>query len=66
MKYIRGFLAFWYDFIIGDAWEGAVGVVAARVFIGLVAHGNRGLSETLGFVFMAAVVGIVGISLRRA
>jgi len=29
MKYIRGFFAFWYDFIIGDAWEVAAGVAFA-------------------------------------
>ena len=27
MKYITGFFAFWYDFIVGDAWEVAAGVV---------------------------------------
>ncbi len=25
---LRGFLAFWYDFVIGDDWLVAVGVVA--------------------------------------
>ena len=29
MKYVRGFFQFWYDFIIGDAWEVAAGVVIA-------------------------------------
>lgn len=26
---LRGFVAFWYDFIIGDDWRVAVGVVIA-------------------------------------
>jgi hypothetical protein len=26
---LRGFLAFWYDFVVGDDWVVAVGVVAA-------------------------------------
>jgi len=65
VKYVRGFFAFWYDFIVGDAWEVAAGVVAALVFIGVLIHSNQDLAEVLGFVFVAAVVGIVGISLWR-
>lgn len=29
MRYLLGFLRFWYDFIVGDDWTAAVGVVAA-------------------------------------
>ncbi|HEX2384372.1 MAG TPA: hypothetical protein VHI95_17130 [Acidimicrobiales bacterium] len=29
MKYVEGFLRFWYDFIVGDDWRVAVGVVIA-------------------------------------
>ena len=31
MRYILGFLAFWYDFIVGDDWR-----VAAAVVVGLI------------------------------
>jgi hypothetical protein len=31
MGFITGFLRFWYDFIVGDAWEIAAGVVAVLV-----------------------------------
>lgn len=27
MRYVKGFLGFWYDFIIGDDWTVAAGVV---------------------------------------
>ena len=27
MKYLTGFFRFWYDFLIGDSWQIAVGVV---------------------------------------
>jgi hypothetical protein len=27
----RAFLAFWYDFIVGDDWRAAVGVIVALV-----------------------------------
>ena len=33
MKYIRQFLKFWYDFIVGDDWRLAIGVV---VIVGIV------------------------------
>lgn len=29
MGYLLGFLRFWYDFIVGDDWSVAAGVVAA-------------------------------------
>jgi hypothetical protein len=29
MRRLRGFLAFWYDFIVGDDWRIAVGIAAA-------------------------------------
>ena len=29
MKYVRGFALFWYDFVIGDDWHMAAGVVLA-------------------------------------
>jgi hypothetical protein len=27
MKYVLGFLRFWYDFVIGDCWQIAAGVL---------------------------------------
>jgi hypothetical protein len=29
MKYIRGFVLFWYDFIVGDDWRVAAGIILA-------------------------------------
>ena len=29
MKYVEGFIRFWYDFIVGDDWRVAAGVVIA-------------------------------------
>lgn len=36
MKQLRGFVTFWYDFIVGDAWEVALGVVIALALVALV------------------------------
>ncbi len=38
MKYIIGFVQFWYDFIVGDDWTVAAGVVIALVLTALLAR----------------------------
>ncbi len=38
MKYIIGFFQFWYDFIVGDDWTVAAGVVIALVLTALLAR----------------------------
>ncbi|WP_297645046.1 hypothetical protein [Pseudonocardia sp.] len=40
MRHVRAFVAFWYDFIVGDDWRVAVAVVAAlAVTFGVAAAG---------------------------
>jgi hypothetical protein len=38
MKYITGFFEFWYDFIVGDDWTVAAGVIVALAITALLAH----------------------------
>ncbi len=38
MKYITGFFQFWYDFIVGDDWTIAAGVVIALALTALLAR----------------------------
>ena len=61
MRYIMGFGAFWYDFIIGDDWTIAAAVVVAlAVMAALVrAHLN------LWWFLPAVVVAFLGVSLWR-
>ena len=40
MSYIANFFRFWYDFIVGDDWSVAVGVVIALVITAFLAHQN--------------------------
>lgn len=40
MRYINGFFAFWYDFIVGDDWTVAAGVVVALLVTYLVTRGG--------------------------
>jgi hypothetical protein len=37
MKYLKAFAMFWYDFVVGDDWRVAVGVVVALAVTALVA-----------------------------
>ena len=38
MKWIKQFGAFWYDFIVGDDWRIATGVLVALGIVYLAAH----------------------------
>jgi hypothetical protein len=59
---VRGFLAFWYDFIIGDDWRVAVGVVLALGVTAVV--GRAGVSNW--WVLPAAVAVLLPLSVWRA
>lgn len=41
MKYITGFFQFWYDFIVGDDWTVAVGVVVALIATWVLTHSSN-------------------------
>lgn len=41
LRYLRAFAAFWYDFIVGDDWRVAAGVVLALGGTFVVAHGTK-------------------------
>jgi O-antigen ligase len=65
MAVVRGFLRFWYDFLVGDDWRIAAGVVlvlaagAALVATGAVSDGV--LVPLVG----AGIVAVVGVTLFR-
>ncbi len=69
MRYVTRFLMFWYDFLVGDAWEVAAGVVLALVVAALIAFYQPALSIALGpvlaVVFMALLGGSVAVEARR-
>lgn len=66
MKYISGFFAFWYDFIVGDAWEVAAGVVLglAAIFIG-VRYGGSAVSGYGAVLLPLAIMALLVYSLWR-
>ena len=38
MKWLKTFFAFWYDFIVGDDWRCAVGVILSAALVELGTH----------------------------
>ena len=64
MNFVRGFLAFWYDFVIGDDWVVAAGMVVLLAASGALAHAN--LHAGAWVLMPVGVVAVLAISLRRA
>lgn len=62
MRYVIGFLRFWYDFIVGDDWRVAAGIVAAIGLTALLAHH----SVNAWWLMPLAVVAVLASALRRA
>lgn len=66
MKYITGFFAFWYDFIVGDAWEVAAGVVLSLILIYIgVRYGGAAVSNYGTALLPLAIVALLVYSLWR-
>ncbi len=57
MKYVRSFVLFWWDFIVGDDWRVAVGVAAG---LGLTA------AFEVWWLLPPVVAVVLFASLRRA
>ena len=61
MAYVKAFFLFWYDFVVGDDWIVAAGVVASlAVTRELVVEGVHAW-----WVLPVAVVTLLGVSLGR-
>ncbi len=61
MTYLKNFLLFWYDFIVGDDWVVAAGVVMTLVLSAAFARHDL----NAWWVMPIAVVVILAASLRR-
>jgi hypothetical protein len=69
MRFVRGFGRFWFDFIVGDDWRIALGVVlvlglgALLVAIDLV--GTNALMPLLAAAIVAVVAASIVLGARR-
>ncbi len=62
MRRLRAIAAGIWDFVVGDDWLTALGVVLALAATGLIADGNA----AAWVVMPVAVIGLLASSLRRA
>ena len=62
MKYLKSFAIFCYDFVVGDDWRMALGVIIGLALTYVLAH--NGINAFL--VLPVFVVGVLAVSLRRA
>ena len=65
MRVIRQFIQFWIDFIVGDAWEVALGIGVSLVVIGVIVD-RYGGAAWLSFVLVAAVMASSWLAILRA
>ena len=59
---LKRFGQFWYDFIVGDDWRIAVGVVVTLLVTDVLAHAG----VVMWWFVPSAVAVLAGLSLRRA
>ena len=61
MTWIRSFAMFWYDFIVGDDWRVALGVVAGLAATAGLVHAG----VNAWWLLPVVVIVLLGQSLRR-
>jgi hypothetical protein len=63
MRHVRAFGAFWYDFVVGDDWVVAAGVVLALALTATVTHFS---GPAWWWLVPVAVLILLPLSLYRA
>ena len=66
MRYLRGFGRFWFDFIVGDDWRIAAGVVAALGLGALVLRADLLSHALLSVLVAVAMIAVVMVTLLGA
>lgn len=66
MRYVRGFWRFWYDFIVGEDWRIAAGVVVALGAGALALRADVFSNSLLAVLIAAAIVAVVVVSVAGA
>ena len=61
MRYVRNFMRFWIDFVVGDDWRVALGIAVAIGFAAAIAADH----VAAWWVLPLAVLTILWLSLRR-
>ena len=69
MSIITGFFRFWYDFIVGDAWEIAAGIVVVlvlgAVLVSTTPPPHQAVPPLIGAGIVLVVAGSIWAEARR-
>ena len=65
MNLVRGFFYFWYDFLVGDAWDIAAGVIVALLVLWVAVQALPAASMWLGPFLALAVILLTWASVQR-
>ncbi len=63
MRFARGFVRFWYDFLVGEDWRIALGVVLVLATGALLVRTGALGSGLLMPLLAAAIVGVVSVTI---
>jgi hypothetical protein len=63
MSALGSFARFWWDFVVGDDWRVAAGVLAALCFGALLAATDAASDGVIGAVVTAGLLGAVAVTL---
>jgi hypothetical protein len=66
VRFVRAFFRFWYDFIIGDDWRVAAGVVIVVPVVYVAAHHGINAWWLLPIAVAVLLAISVGVEARRA
>ena len=66
MRFLRNFARFWYDFIVGDDWRLAVGVIVVVPCVYVAAHHGFNAWWVLPIAVAALLAVSVGFAARQA
>jgi hypothetical protein len=65
MRHLWTFLRFWFDFLVGDAWDVAAGVVVMLVAFSVVANAEPAASTVLGPILAVGIAFLTWLSVQR-
>ncbi len=61
MAFLRRFVGFWYDFLVGDRWELFLGPILALAIVGIaLAAGLDGAAA--GLILFVLIAGVAAVS----
>jgi hypothetical protein len=58
MRHVIGFFRFWYDFLVGDSWPIAVGVLLVVLLTRLLTAAQPQLAQAAGPAFFLALLAV--------